>query len=45
VLAKSSKEIAMDRDESKAIGGFARAESLTPEERQEIARRERSLGR
>jgi hypothetical protein len=27
------------KDESKAIGGHARAESLTPEERQEIARR------
>jgi len=29
----------MKRDESKAAGGFARAQSLTPEERQEIARR------
>jgi hypothetical protein len=28
----------MDRDESKAKGGFARAESLTPDERKEIAR-------
>jgi hypothetical protein len=27
------------KDESKAIGGYARAESLTPEEREEIARK------
>jgi hypothetical protein len=35
----SGKEGFMERDESKAKGGYARAEKLTPEERQEIARR------
>jgi hypothetical protein len=33
------KEKPMERDESKAKGGFARAEALSPEERKEIARK------